>query len=67
MKNMADYTMEDDKWNNHVSTIEGDLENREGLEPEIKNAIETFLMMGNTSPDSRQKWWQNIRNIYSTL
>ena len=64
---MADYSMTDEKWNQHVLTIETDLESRSDIDAGVKNAIETFLMMGNTDTDSRQKWWQNIRNIYSTL
>ena len=64
---MADYSMTDEKWNQHVMTIEGDLEVRKDIDAGMKNAIETFLIMGTAQPDSRQKWWQNIRNIYSTL
>ena len=67
MKNMADYSMTDEKWNNHHATITTDLESRSDIDAGVKNAIETFLMLGNTQPDARQKWWQNIRNVYSTL
>lgn len=64
---MADYSMTDEKWNQHVLTIETDLESRSDIDAGVKNAIETFIMIGTTDADSRQKWWQNIRNIYSTL
>lgn len=66
---MADYSMTDEKWNQHVMVIEGDLESnlRKDLDAGVKNAIETFLLLGTNDADSRQKWWQNIRNIYSTL
>ena len=67
LRNMADYSMTDQKWDQHVLTIEGDLTSRKDIDAGVKNAIETFLMLGNTQPDARQKWWQNIRNIYSTL
>jgi hypothetical protein len=66
---MADYSMTDEKWNQHVMVIEADLESdlRTNLDAGVKNAIETFLLLGTNDADSRQKWWQNIRNIYSTL
>ena len=66
---MADYSMTDEKWNQHVMVIEADLESdlRKTLDAGVKNAIETFLMLGTAQENDRQKWWQNIRNIYSTL
>ena len=68
MKNMAaDYTMEDDKWQQGVSIVTNDLASREGLDGKVQSAIETFLMLGDTDSANRKKWWTNIRNVYSAL
>lgn len=63
----ADYSMTDEKWNNWVSTIEADLETRDGLDEQVVNAIQTFIIMGTTNAESRKKWRQNISNMYSGL
>ena len=65
MKNMADYTMDDEKWNARVSLIENDLtsNDRGSMEAVLRWNLET----GTTDVENRKRYWTNISNLYATV
>ena len=62
---MADYTMDDEKWNARVSRIETDLaqNDRGSMEAVLRWNLET----GTTDVENRKRYWTNISNLYATV
>ena len=62
---MADYTMDDEKWNARVSLIENDLSanDRGSMEAVLRWNLET----GTTDVENRKRYWTNISNLYATV
>tara|TARA_R110002020_G_scaffold177619_2_gene370392 strand:- start:341 stop:877 length:537 start_codon:yes stop_codon:yes gene_type:complete len=65
MKNMADYTMDEEKWNARVNLIESDLStnDRGSMEAVLRWNMET----GTTDVENRKRYWTNISNLYATV
>ena len=62
---MADYTMDDEKWNARVTLIENDLsENDRGsMEAVLRWNMET----GTTDVANRKRYWTNVSQLYATV
>ena len=65
MKKMADYTMDDEKWNARVNLIESDLStnDRGSMEAVLRWNLET----GTTDVENRKRYWTNVSNLYATV
>jgi len=62
---MADYTMDDEKWDARVSLIETDLSanDRGSMEAVLRWNLET----GTIDVENRKRYWTNISNLYATV
>ena len=62
---MADYTMDDEKWNARVNLIESDLStnDRGSMEAVLRWNLET----GTTDVENRKRYWTNVSNLYATV
>jgi hypothetical protein len=62
---MADYTMEDNKWNARVSMIESHMANNDV--GDMAAVLEWNLKQGTTDTDNRKRYWSNITNMFATV
>ena len=62
---MADYTMDDERWNARVNLINSHLENNDvgSMEAVLKWNLET----GTTDTQNRKRYWSNITNLFATV
>ena len=62
---MADYTMDDEKWNARVAVIENDLSinDRGSMEAVLRWNLET----GTTDVANRKRYWTNVSQLYATV
>ena len=62
---MADYTMDDEKWNARVNLISSHLENNDvgSMEAVLKWNLET----GTSDVQNRKRYWSNITNLFATV
>jgi len=62
---MADYTMDDEKWNARVAVIENDLSinDRGSMEAVLRWNLET----GTIDVANRKRYWTNVSQLYATV
>lgn len=65
MKNMADYSMNEEKWNARVALIENDLDSHD--RGDMAFAVKYQLTEGTNNEQLRKKYWQNISNMYTNV
>ena len=65
MKRMADYTMDDDKWNSRVALIESHIKNNDVGDMEAP--LMWNLKQGTDKPEYRKRYWNNITNMFATV
>tara|TARA_B100000212_G_scaffold336908_2_gene310923 strand:+ start:1801 stop:2340 length:540 start_codon:yes stop_codon:yes gene_type:complete len=65
MKRMADYTMDDDKWNSRVALIESHIKNNDVGDMEAP--LMWNLKQGTEKPEYRKRYWNNITNMFATV
>ena len=62
---MADYKMEDEKWNARVSMIESHMANNDV--GDMAAVLQWNLTQGTTDTDNRKRYWSNITNMFATV
>ena len=62
---MADYTMDDEKWNNRVSMIESHMASHDM--GDMAPVIEYNLSKGTTDVANRKRYWANLTNLFATV
>ena len=62
---MADYDINDEKWNAKVSMIESHMANNDV--GDMAAVLEWNLTKGLTDPENRKRYWQNITNMFATV
>ena len=62
---MADYTMDDDKWNSRVALIESHIKNNDVGDMEAP--LMWNLKQGTDKPEYRKRYWNNITNMFATV
>jgi hypothetical protein len=65
MKNMADYTLDDKKWNARVAMIESHMKTNDV--GDMKAVLQWNLKNGTTDVDNRKRYWSNITNMFATV
>ena len=62
---MADYKMEDNKWNARVAMIESHMESNDV--GDMAAVLQWNLKQGTTDMDNRKRYWSNITNMFATV
>ena len=65
MKNMADYSMDDQKWSRNETKVLLYLENNDV--GDMQTVIEWNLNQGRNDPENRKRFWNNITNLFAML
>ena len=65
MKNMADYSMTDEKWNKNKSKVTTYLENNDL--GDMAAVIQWNLNQGDTDVDNRKRFWTSITTLFGML
>jgi hypothetical protein len=62
---MADYTMDDEKWNSRVALVTSHME--ENDLGDATPVIQYNLSQGTKQPEFRKRFWSNITNLFATM
>ena len=62
---MADYTMEDEKWDNRVALIESHMAHNDV--GDMQPVLEWNLTKGQEDKENRKRYWSNITNLFATV
>ena len=62
---MADYKMEDNKWNAKVAMIESHMESNDV--GDMAAVLQWNLTQGTNDTDNRKRYWSNITNMFATV
>ena len=62
---MADYTIEDNRWNNRVSQITTYMENKDCGDMEA--VLKWNIKMGTENPADRKRYWDNLTNMFAPV
>ena len=62
---MADYTLDDDKWNARVALIESHMKTNDV--GDMKAVLQWNLTNGTTDKENRKRYWSNITNMFATV
>tara|TARA_R100001163_G_C4917694_1_gene99233 strand:- start:6 stop:542 length:537 start_codon:yes stop_codon:yes gene_type:complete len=65
MKRMADYTMDEDKWNQRVDMITSHIKSNDVGDMEAP--LMWNLKQGTEKPEFRKRYWANITNMFATV
>jgi len=65
MINMADYSMEDEKWTKNVAKVNLYLETHDL--GDMEQVIRWNLNQGDTDPDNRKRFWTSITTLFGML
>ena len=62
---MADYTMDEDKWNSRVALVTSHM--KENDLGDATPVIQYNLSQGTKQPEFRKRFWSNITNLFATM